>query len=60
MCWIPGTIGFASGSLVTGKLIQKWVFQEETQQAHHHMAFLLTSSWIPEPINVFDGRLLGW
>ncbi|OQD64419.1 hypothetical protein PENPOL_c007G05983 [Penicillium polonicum] len=23
MCWIPGTIGFASGSLVTGKLIQK-------------------------------------
>ncbi|KOS43232.1 hypothetical protein ACN38_g5877 [Penicillium nordicum] len=23
MCWIPGTIGFAAGSLVTGKLIQK-------------------------------------
>ncbi|CRL26995.1 Sucrose/H+ symporter, plant [Penicillium camemberti] len=24
MCWIPGTIGFASGSLVTGKLIQNF------------------------------------
>ncbi|KAJ5597701.1 hypothetical protein N7537_007785 [Penicillium hordei] len=24
------------------------------------MAFLLTSSWISEPINVFDGRLSGW
>lgn len=48
MCWIPGTTGFALGSLATGKLIQKWVFQDESQQAHHNMAFLLTSSWIDQ------------